>query len=141
MAESPRRSICATSEVCGAAAGLIATSMASALVRYFISAADRNYLRNFLLFDNTTLRPQHPLVGKIEASLRKSFLFVFACCAAAQQQPVFHSQTRMVEVDVVVRDKHGQVTGLTKDDFTLYACKVHERDLNHAGSKIAGNRP
>ena len=51
-------------------------------------------------------------------------MFAIACCAAAQQQPVFRSQTRLVEVDVVVHDKHGPVTGLTKDDFTLYDCKV-----------------
>jgi VWFA-related protein len=53
---------------------------------------------------------------------------------AAQQQPVFRSQTRLVEVDVVIRDRHGAVTGLTKDDFTLYDCKSNERDLDHAGS-------
>ena len=66
--------------------------------------------------------------------MRRSLLFVVVCCAAAQQQPVFHSQTRLVEVDVVIRDKHGPVTGLTKDDFTLYDCKDSERDLDHAGS-------
>jgi VWFA-related protein len=65
--------------------------------------------------------------------LRRSLLFVFVCCAFAQQQPVFRSQTRLVEVDVVVRDSHGPVTGLTKDDFTLYDCKDSERDLDHAG--------
>src|ERR1700691_3912561 len=79
-------------------------------------------------------RPQHPFVGRIEASLRRSLLFVVACCAAAQQQPVFHSQTRLVEVDVVIRDKNGPVTGLTKDDFTLYDCRDSQRDLNHAKS-------
>jgi VWFA-related protein len=65
--------------------------------------------------------------------LRRSLLFIVACCAAAQQ-PVFHSQTRLVEVDVVIRDRNGPVTGLTKDDFTLFDCKVHERDLDHADS-------
>lgn len=34
--------------------------------------------------------------------------------------PVFHAETRLVVVDVVVTDKHGQpVTDLKKDDFTL----------------------
>jgi VWFA-related protein len=59
---------------------------------------------------------------------------VIAGCAAAQQQPVFRSQTRLVEVDVVIRDSHGPVRGLTKDDFTLFDCKVNQRDLDHAGS-------
>ncbi len=66
--------------------------------------------------------------------MRRSVLFFIACCAAAQQQPVFRSQTRLVEVDVVIRDKHGPVTGLSKDDFTLYDCKSNQRDLDHAGS-------
>jgi VWFA-related protein len=62
--------------------------------------------------------------------------FVLACCAAGQQQPVFRAQTRLVEVDVVIRDKYGPVTGLTKDDFTLYDCKSAQRDLDHAGSNV-----
>jgi VWFA-related protein len=33
--------------------------------------------------------------------------------------PTFHSGTRLVEVEVVVRDKNGPVKGLTKDDFTV----------------------
>jgi VWFA-related protein len=48
--------------------------------------------------------------------------------AAALGQSVFRSGTRLVEVDVVVRDKNGPVTGLTKDDFALYDCKWSERD-------------
>jgi VWFA-related protein len=31
----------------------------------------------------------------------------------------FHSGTRLVEVEVVARDRNGPVTGLTRDDFTL----------------------
>jgi VWFA-related protein len=66
--------------------------------------------------------------------LRRALLFIVACCAAAQQQPVFRSQTRLVEVDVVIRDKNGPVAGLTKDEFTLYDCKDFERDRDHAAS-------
>ena len=33
--------------------------------------------------------------------------------------PTFRARTRLVEVDVVVRDKNGPATGLTQDDFTL----------------------
>ena len=39
-----------------------------------------------------------------------------------QQAPAaatFHSGTRLVEVEVVVRDKNGPVKGLTRDDFTV----------------------
>jgi VWFA-related protein len=40
---------------------------------------------------------------------------------AAQQGPpgVIRAGTRLVEVEVVVRDKRGPVTGLTADDFTV----------------------
>lgn len=37
----------------------------------------------------------------------------------AQDQPVIHVNTRLVEVDVVVRGKDGPIPGLTKQDFTL----------------------
>ena len=33
--------------------------------------------------------------------------------------PLIRTGTRLVEVEVVVRDKNGPVTGLTRDDFTL----------------------
>jgi VWFA-related protein len=40
--------------------------------------------------------------------------------APANSVPVFHAETRLVVVDVVVTDKHGQpVTDLKKEDFTL----------------------
>ncbi len=40
--------------------------------------------------------------------------------AAASQAPVFRASTRLVQVNVVVHDKHGQpVTDLKKEDFTL----------------------
>ena len=34
-------------------------------------------------------------------------------------QPTFHSETRLVQINVVVRDKNGPVSNLTKDDFRL----------------------
>jgi VWFA-related protein len=34
--------------------------------------------------------------------------------------PLFRTGTRLVEVEVVVRDKKGAVMGLTRDDFTLF---------------------
>jgi VWFA-related protein len=39
--------------------------------------------------------------------------------ALLPQNDVIRINTRLVEVDVVVRDKNGPVTGLRKDDFTL----------------------
>src|SRR5579862_255147 len=48
--------------------------------------------------------------------------------ALAQEPPVFNSGTRLVQVDVVVRDKHGPVTGLTQNDFTLVDCKSSQQD-------------
>ena len=38
----------------------------------------------------------------------------------AQQEPVFRSGTRLVQVNVVVREKNAPVAGLTKGDFTLF---------------------
>ena len=38
---------------------------------------------------------------------------------AAQEPSSFRVNTRLVEVDVVVRSKSGAVTGLTKDDFRI----------------------
>ncbi len=38
----------------------------------------------------------------------------------AQEKPLVRIETRMVEVDVVVRDSHGPVANLTKDDFTIF---------------------
>jgi hypothetical protein len=46
----------------------------------------------------------------------------FSAPAMAQDGPVFRAGTRLVQIDVVVRDKHGPVTGLTKDDFELFVC-------------------
>ena len=52
-----------------------------------------------------------------------AFLSVGLTFGAAQNapkdEPVFHSDTRLVQINVVVRDKAGPVAGLTKDDFIL----------------------
>jgi VWFA-related protein len=48
--------------------------------------------------------------------------FALAClvASAAQEPQVIHVDTRLVQVDVVVRNGKGPVRGLTKDDFTLF---------------------
>ncbi len=54
--------------------------------------------------------------------LKAGLLGVLPLMAALIPQPepqIFRSGTRLVEVEVVVRDKNGPVKGLTKDDFTL----------------------
>ena len=57
--------------------------------------------------------------------LRYPILFCLVALAApAQNDPSTHESairvnTRLVEVDVVVRDKNGPVRGLTKTDFTI----------------------
>src|SRR5262245_11952269 len=40
--------------------------------------------------------------------------------ATAAQNDVIRVNTRLVEVDIVVRDKNGPVTDLAKDDFTIF---------------------
>ncbi len=48
---------------------------------------------------------------------------LIAATMPAQQPPrTFRSGTRLVEVDVVVRDKDGPVANLDQDDFALYDC-------------------
>jgi VWFA-related protein len=76
--------------------------------------------------------------------MRAAF-FVFAVSMAfsvaiAQEPSVFRSGTRLVEVDAVVRSKHGPVTGLTKDDFTLYDCKPEQRDRYNPFNPCKGKR-
>jgi VWFA-related protein len=77
----------------------------------------------------------------------RTLLFVFAICGAAlsaQAPAVFHSGTRLVEIDVVARDAQGFVTGLTKDDFTVWECKASERspymDQAHRLSACKGKK-
>src|ERR1700683_1885199 len=57
----------------------------------------------------------------------RTIFLLCAVSAAAQEQAVLAAGTRLVEVDVVVRDKNGPVKGLTKDDFTLFDCTASER--------------
>ncbi len=45
--------------------------------------------------------------------------FIAVCISFAQQPAVIRTGTRLVQVEVVVRDKDGPVTGLKKEDFTL----------------------
>src|SRR5690349_11122212 len=54
-----------------------------------------------------------------ESMLRALALFSLATICLAQEEPVFRSGTRLVEVDVVVRNKKGSIGGLTKDQFKL----------------------
>lgn len=58
--------------------------------------------------------------------LSAAILFL-AALAAAQEAPVFQTGTRLVQVDVVVRDRNGPVAGLTKDDFKIYVCNQQAR--------------
>ena len=51
--------------------------------------------------------------------LRCISLIGFAGLMAAQEPSSFRINTRLVEVDVVVRSRDGAVTGLTKDDFRI----------------------
>jgi VWFA-related protein len=50
--------------------------------------------------------------------MRTLFLIGFAATLTAQDQPI-RVNTRLVEVDVVVRNEDGPVPGLTRQDFTL----------------------
>jgi VWFA-related protein len=45
-----------------------------------------------------------------------------------QEPPVFRGGTRLVQLDVVVRDKNGSVKGLSKDDFVVFDCNGSARD-------------
>jgi len=47
-------------------------------------------------------------------------LYLAPLLACAQDQAVIRVGTRLVEVDVVVRDKKGPVADLSKDDFSLF---------------------
>ncbi len=46
-------------------------------------------------------------------------LTAFASLIASYQAPVFHVNTQLVEVDVVVRGKNGPIANLTQSDFTI----------------------
>jgi len=71
--------------------------------------------------------------------MRLAALAVVAAGAALSQSPdaqtaTFHAGTRLVEVEVVVRNKTGPVTGLNKNDFVvLDQGKPQRIDVFHAG--------
>ncbi len=71
--------------------------------------------------------------------MRVALIAVLAANAAAFQKPdpqtpTFQTGTRLVEVEVVVRNRNGPVTNLTKDDFTvLDQGKPRRIDVFHAG--------
>ena len=67
---------------------------------------------------------------------RSVILVLASLLCAAQQPPVFRSGTRLVEVDAVVRDKNGPVTGLTRDDFALYDCSSLLRNCKGTRQRI-----
>src|SRR5271154_1651174 len=80
-------------------------------------------------------------MGSPRRNYRTALLLVAAIGAistSAQDQAIFRSGTRLVEVDVVVRDKNGIVKGLTKDDFGLIDCKASERNINRPFSACKG---
>src|ERR1041385_6812396 len=43
-----------------------------------------------------------------------------ALVLTAQENPTIRVNTRLVQISVIVRDKNGPVTGLTKDDFQIF---------------------
>jgi VWFA-related protein len=52
---------------------------------------------------------------------KRTLAIVMVCpLSILAQEPVIHVTTRMVELNVIVRDRHGPVAGLTKDDFAIF---------------------
>jgi VWFA-related protein len=52
--------------------------------------------------------------------MTRILLFCLAIVASAQEEPLVRVNTRLVEVDVVVRGKHGPVADLKSGDFTVF---------------------
>ena len=52
--------------------------------------------------------------------MTRALLFCIATLLLAQQEPLVRVNTRLVEVDVVVRGKNGPVADLMKSDFTVF---------------------
>lgn len=50
---------------------------------------------------------------------RIGLLFLAALILSGQDAPIFRAGSRLVQVDVVAREKNAPATGLTKEDFTL----------------------
>ncbi len=60
---------------------------------------------------------------------------------SAPQTPTFKAGTRLVEVEVVVRNKNGPVTNLTRDDFTILDQGKPQRiDVFSAGQSSSNTR-
>lgn len=78
---------------------------------------------------------------------KTALIGVLAMNAPAFQGPdsptaTFRAGTRLVEVEVIVRDKNGPVTNLTKDDFTLLDRGKPQRiDVFRAGPSGANTQP
>jgi len=59
----------------------------------------------------------------------------------APEQPVNRSNARLVEVNVVVRDKNGPVAGLTQGDFTLFDKGNQQKIVSFVASNNQGAKP
>jgi VWFA-related protein len=66
-------------------------------------------------------------------------LLASACLLLAALQPTFHTATRLVQINVVVRDKNGPVANLTKNDFLLTDQGKPRTISVFAVNSIAGN--
>jgi VWFA-related protein len=66
--------------------------------------------------------PRCGLKAALQAGIGCLAVLLLSAASFAQDGPVFRTGTRLVQVDVVVRDKKGSVLDLTKDDFKLYVC-------------------
>src|SRR5262249_57806817 len=68
-------------------------------------------------------REASPYTRRVRARIALAILAAIGYSQTPSQQapaPVFRSSTRLVQVNVVVHDKHGQpVTDLKKEDFTV----------------------
>jgi hypothetical protein len=62
-----------------------------------------------------------PFVARLLAAARFLAILLAAIAVSAQNapQPTISISTRLVQVGVIVRDKSGMVTDLTKDDFVV----------------------
>lgn len=75
---------------------------------------------------------------KSKLSLLALAAFALFAQKPAPEQAGNRSKSRLVEVNVIVRDKNGPVTGLTQKDFTLFDKGKEQRIASFVAS---GNRP
>jgi VWFA-related protein len=69
-------------------------------------------------------------------------LFAASVLAGQTPAPTFHVSTRLIEVSVIVHDKKGEpVTGLTKDQFTLFDQGAAQRIVFFAEQSSAPSQP